>query len=265
MSSTHEAMTDAFSRAEFSELGRWLMVARRRRGLTQRQLADRCGLDQTAVSRMESGVKQPSLAQVAKLARALELPLQWFMNGQEAPGARFPELAVELRHLGIADLFVPDAVVPGAFRPVEQVLALAVSGDSPEPRVVEAMPAVLAWNSWRVPLLRAYSTVHDSRAAPRLGWLADVALTIHRSQVFPGGCHAQRRLEQFVKWSMPRAGEDSLGHPAEDGRTLPPVSKRWKVTYAADLATFRRRAEQLWALREQPSPVRTPPRPSGHE
>jgi transcriptional regulator with XRE-family HTH domain len=226
--------------------------------LTQQQLAERCGLNQTAVSRIERGYHWPTLAQLAQLARVLEVPIQWFINGQEAPGAGLPEMAVELQHLGVVDLLVPAAVVPGAFRPVEQVLALAVTGDRPEPRIVEAIPAVLAWNWWYVPLLQAYSTVPDARAAPRLGWLADIALTIHRNQGFPGGCHEQRRLELFVEWAFPRAEDDGLGHPVDDVKKLPPVSKRWKITYAAGLSRFKERAEQLRTLLQRRSPVRAP-------
>ncbi len=265
MSIQHNERRAAVPPIEFKDLGRWLFVARRHRGLTQQQLAGRSGLYQAAVSRIEKGLHWPTLAQLAQLARVLEVPIQWFINGQEVPGAGLPEIAIELQHAGVVDLLVPDAVVPGAFRPVEQVLAFAVSGDSPEPRVVEAIPALLAWNWWYVPLLQAYSTFPDPRAAHRLGWLADVALTIHRNQGFPGGCHEQRRLELFVEWATPRAEDDGLGHPADDGKKLPPVSKRWKVTYAAGLHTFKERAEQLRALRQRRSPVRTPRRPSENE
>jgi transcriptional regulator with XRE-family HTH domain len=260
MSREHKNRRSTVPAIEFKDLGHWLAVARTHRGLTQQQLSDRSGLDQTAISRIERGLRWPTLAQLVQVARVLEYPIQWFINGQEVPGAGLPELAVELHHLGVVDLLVADSVVPGAFRPVEQVLALAVSGDSPEPRIVEAIPAVLAWNWWYVPLLQAYSTVHDTRAAHRLGWLADVALTIHRNHGFPGGCREQRRLELFVEWAAPWAEADSLGYPADGRESIPPVSKRWKITYAAGLHRFKERAEQLRALVQPRLSVRAPGR-----
>jgi transcriptional regulator with XRE-family HTH domain len=264
MSQTHKNKRGAVRPLEFKDLGHWLAIARTQRGLTQQQLADRCGLGQAALSRMEMGLRWPTLAQLVQLARVLECPIQWFINGQEAPGAGLPEIAVELHHLGVVDLLVAGAVVPGAFRPVEQVLALAVSGDRPEPRIVEATPALLAWNWWYVPLLQAYSTAHDPRAAHRLGWLADVALTIHRNHGFPGGVRDQRRLELFVEWAMPRAEAESLGYPGDGGENLPPVSKRWKITYAAGLRRFEERAEGLKVLVRRPL-VRAPRRPTANE
>jgi transcriptional regulator with XRE-family HTH domain len=47
---------------------------RRRRRLTQRQLAGRCGYSQGAVSLLETGVRQPFARTVLKLARALRVP-----------------------------------------------------------------------------------------------------------------------------------------------------------------------------------------------
>jgi transcriptional regulator with XRE-family HTH domain len=229
-------------------LGRWLAVARARAGLTQQQLAARCDTDQSTVSRLELGERTPTITQTLALANALNVPLQWFLNGQVGPNADLPDLALELRALGVVDLMVRDEAVPGAFRPVEQVMALAVRGDRPDPRIVEAMPAVLAWNGWHVPLLRAYADLHDRRARFRLAWLADVALTIHQTQGFPGGFPEKQHVERYLQEVGSPSEEDSLGHPATGGRRLP-VWKRWKITYAGSLASFRDRAEHLSQLR----------------
>jgi transcriptional regulator with XRE-family HTH domain len=239
---------------ELVHLGKWLLEARTRAGLTQKKLASRSGTDAARISRIELGVELPTVPQLFQFAKVLGVSLQWFINGKNHAGAELPEIALELHSLGVTDLFVPGAVVPGAFRPAEQTIALAVSGDQPEPRIIEAIPAILAWNWWSHTVLRAYSQQSDPRAGNRIAWLAEVALTIHRTVGFPGGCLQRRELEAVVKWwerrLKPPTREDSLGRPAE-GDALPPVSKRWKISYAAPLSAFTERARQLCALRER--------------
>ena len=73
-------------------------------------------------------------ADLLRLAQALQVPLQWFLTGSGKPGRELPDLALELFNLGVLDLWVGDATVPGAFRPPEQLVALAVSGSRPEAR-----------------------------------------------------------------------------------------------------------------------------------
>jgi transcriptional regulator with XRE-family HTH domain len=240
--------------AELRKLGQWLFAARMRQGFTQKELADRSGIAQPRVSGIEQGLVLPTLPQVIQLARALSVPLQWFLNGATEPGSDVPELALELHNLGIVDLLIPDAVVPGAFRPVEQVVVLAVSGNQPDPRIIEAIPAVLAWNRFSAVVLRAYCRRIDRRAGLRLAWLADMVLTVHRVGGFPGGCRQRRALEAMVRWwvqNKPPAGDDDLGRPAKAATVLPPLWRRWKIRYDAPLSAFVERARHLHALRDQ--------------
>ncbi len=44
-------------------------------GLSQEKLAHQAGLDRTYVSGIERGVRNPSLQNIAKIARALKVPL----------------------------------------------------------------------------------------------------------------------------------------------------------------------------------------------
>jgi transcriptional regulator with XRE-family HTH domain len=62
--------------------GRNLMHARAEKGLTQEQLGLRAGLDAAAVSRIESGSREPRIATIVRLAKALEI----------APGTLFEDL-----------------------------------------------------------------------------------------------------------------------------------------------------------------------------
>jgi transcriptional regulator with XRE-family HTH domain len=239
--------------AQLQNLGKWLAKARTREGLTQRELADRAGISQPRVSGIEKGEMLPTLPQVIGLARALTLPVQWFLNGAVMPGTEVPDIALQLQWSGMVDLLVPDAPVPGAFRPIEQLLALAVSGDQPNPRIIEAIPAVLAWNRWIPSRLREYCRPRESRSSIRLAWLADVVITIHRTTGFPGGCPHRKQLEAFVG-PLARAvlalKKDDLGRPGEES-ALPPVSKRWRISYDAPLSAFVERAEHLNVLLEQ--------------
>ena len=234
---------------DFRHLGRHLRRARTRRGLTQKGLAELCGLTQSDISKLESGERWPTPPQLIQLARELGVALQWFLTGDNRPALGLRDVALELRHLGVVDLFVPDAHVPGAFRPPEEVVAWAVRGDCPDPRIVEAVPVVFAWNAWDRRLLTAFARASDPRAAARLAWLADIALTIHQAQGFPGSFLDPLPLQKFLRRTKPRPKPDDLGRPASGDEALPPVSRRWNIHYAAGLSRFQDRAAHLWALR----------------
>lgn len=237
---------------ELTSLAKRLSAVRLKRGLTQTELAARCHLKRQQINYFETGVRVPSLGQLLRIARALDLPLQHFLSGRDRPGTGARDLALELRHLGLVDLWVDRPAVPGAFRRPEEVIALAVSGSSPETRILEGVPALLAWNRWNRILLRAFGRVRGPRTVYRLAWLADIALTLERMGGFPGGCPGKEDLAAFVKRvEKPSADQwDDIGWPAHEPTTSP-LWKRWRITYAADLTTFRHRAEVLVALREE--------------
>ncbi len=236
---------------ELKEIAKWLAVARRERGLSQAELAERCRLKRQQITYFESGARLPSLAQLLQIARALDLPLQRFLSGADRPGSGVREIALELRNLGLIDLWVEGPLVPGAFRRPEEVVALALAGQEPETRIVEGIPAILAWNHWNGLLLRAFARASGPRTVYRLAWLAEVALALERMGGFPGGCPGKEDLAAFVKKvKKPRTERwDSLGKPAHEPLTSP-LWKRWRINYATDLATFRQRAEGLASLRQ---------------
>ncbi len=230
------------------ETAAFLERLRKNLGLTQAQVAERCGLRQSDVSRIETGKRSLSFVEATQFAAILNVPLQALLTGEMQAGTRLGDLALELRHLGIADLMVADERVPGAFRPAEEVAALAVGVERPEPRVIEALPAVLAWNRWRAELLAAFACVTHPLAITRLAWLAEITLTIDRTEGFPGGLISGDDLIRFLD-SVDRPDEpDDLGHPGE-GEPPHRVWKYWRIGYAADLTTFRNRAADLEARR----------------
>jgi transcriptional regulator with XRE-family HTH domain len=236
---------------ELRRLGAYLALARTESGLSQAALAARCGLAQQQVSYFEAGTRTPTLGQVLRIARALDIPIQRLLTGSDRPGADPEGLAVELRRLGVVDLRVRDAPVPGSFRLPEEVINLALVGESPDPRIVEAIPATLAWADLDPHLLAGHAAAAGTTR--RLAWLADVALAIDRRAGFPGGCRKEP-LERFLRaTNHPSESEawDDLGKPAAEPPTSPPW-RRWRIAYDADLAQFRDRAEHLHSRRTQP-------------
>jgi transcriptional regulator with XRE-family HTH domain len=234
-------------------VGKFLADARVSQGFTQEQLARAAGLRQSVISKMETGQRLPSLPQLMKLARILIVPVQWFLTGTTVAGDELRDISMQLRALGIADLEVTNERVPGSFRYDEQVMALALCGNAPPARIIEAMPTVMAWNV-RSPLaLEIFAKIWPGLLY-RLAWLADIAVTIHENQGFPGGCPALVNLEIFLntakrEWAeqKPPPEEQQLGF-GFDVPQRPPVSSRWKILYPAPLASFRERAERLNAM-----------------
>ena len=238
---------------ESGPIGSHLTAARLQRGWSQSELAARCGLSQAQISYFELGRRRPTLDQLIQMARSLDVSLEKLIGGSDRPGDRLSDIAIELRHLGLIDLWVRDSVVPGAFRRPEEVIAQAVSGREPDPRIVEAIPALLAWNRINPILLRAHGQTTRPRVTRRLAWLADIALAIDRRGGFPGGC----RKESLTRFAgripaPPPASEtwDSLGRPMAHTPTSP-IWKRWRINYDADLSQFEQRARHLDELRKE--------------
>jgi len=76
------ALKDKRLREEYDKLGEEyefiasLISARIERSLSQQELADKMGTKQSAISRLESGQSNPSLAFIRKMADALDLKMK---------------------------------------------------------------------------------------------------------------------------------------------------------------------------------------------
>lgn len=236
---------------EWKEVGKHLSRARRQMGLTQKGLADKCQLRQGEISAFESGRRHPTLAQLTELARSLDVPLQWFISGTlEGAVGTLAELTVELRYWGIRDLPMQDIRIPGAFRPVEQLICLAIRGDAVPRLIVESMPYLLATVKWKSRLITAYAReVGDSRVLTRLGWLADITRSLYKAGQLAEAANQRGALNTLSKKATKGEKADSLGHPASDWATVPVVNMRWNMTYASNMDDFKKRVEQLRALK----------------
>ena len=60
--------------------GNRLRTLRTSRNLSQEQLADLAGLDRTYISGVERGKRNVSLLNIAKIARALEVPIEFLVS-----------------------------------------------------------------------------------------------------------------------------------------------------------------------------------------
>ena len=192
-------------------LGSHLTAARLQRGLSQADLAAHCGLSQVQISYFELGRRRPTLDQLVRIAGSLDVSIGKLVAGSDRPGDGMRDIAIELRHLGLVNLWVEDPVVPGAFRRTEEVIARAISGQEPDPRILEAIPAVLAWNRINPILLRAYGLTAKPRVTRRLAWLADIALAIDRRGGFPGGCRKEAARSLHADDPRPPPGSDVVG------------------------------------------------------
>ena len=69
-------------------LGQRIRELRAQKGVTQEELADRCGMFRTYLSRIESGQANPTLTALHTLARGLEVSVLELLSPPEAAMAR---------------------------------------------------------------------------------------------------------------------------------------------------------------------------------
>lgn len=70
--------------------GQRIRELRQAKGMTQEDLADRCGLFRTYMSRIETGKANPTLTMIHALADSVGVPVQSLFDpaGQAAPAAQ---------------------------------------------------------------------------------------------------------------------------------------------------------------------------------
>lgn len=76
--------------ARYKPLGEALWQLRRRAGVSQRELAQRVGLDHTLISKFENGHRRPPADRVLAICEALGVPGETLLGliGEVSPGRR---------------------------------------------------------------------------------------------------------------------------------------------------------------------------------
>lgn len=229
--------------ASTPSFGLQLRHVRRRNGVSQAALARALSVDRSLVSRWESGEREPGYSEVVLAAQVLGIPVSLLVEGlAELPGG--PEIVWrELAARG-APLLSATSRPLWALRPLRDTLADALL--HPDPRVLDYLPALLLTQSEGPRSL--WGACADWGVERRLGWVADIAVGLASSSPAPGGRPAGR-LAQEVRDLCTRpaadADLDSLGFPAEDPTRLPPVFRRWRISYDGDLGRFEEAAGEL--------------------
>ncbi len=214
---------------------------------TQAALSRRSGISRSQIVKMEAGRVIPQLDEAVRIADVLHIPIQRLLTGKTKPSVGLNGIAHELHNLGITDLVVSDAEVPGAFRRSEQVIALALSGDRPEVRIVEAIPYVLSQTKLHVRLAISFAELYDPRVKYRLAWLSDVTLVLARKGIVAIAPDVERPLERLTKTVKKPETRDDLGSPGT--RPKSPIWRRWNMDYSGTLQEFAERARLLDASR----------------
>lgn len=69
-------------------MGIRIRESRAERGISQKHLADLCGIDQTHISRYENGAVEPKASSLARIARALPgVTMEWLVFGSDLDDA----------------------------------------------------------------------------------------------------------------------------------------------------------------------------------
>jgi Zn-dependent peptidase ImmA (M78 family)/transcriptional regulator with XRE-family HTH domain len=109
------------------ELGERIALARMARNLAQSDLAERVGLERTAISKIESGGRRVAALELARIGEAVDRPLAWFLSSSPsaiisrraeqsiAPttGELDAELRLEVLALEVGQLMKLGMLVPG--------------------------------------------------------------------------------------------------------------------------------------------------------
>ncbi len=202
-------------------IGERIRQARKSKGLNQSDLALRVGVSQPAIANWESGVHDPRRLTLAKLADALEAPLDWLAAGDRSS-------AESDKHAAAAYIR----------RPVRHVPVISIRAASLLARDSGADPHVMAEDY--IPVTLGPSklfAVFVNDPAMDLAFLPDTVVVIDYDDRSPDDgdyCLAQINESPVLrKWRGGRGGGTGPArleaHSSEPGHPVIPVTSQTKI------------------------------------
>ncbi len=223
--------------------GERLRRHRKLAGWNQEALARSLSVDRSLISRWESGSREPGLWEVVRAARALGVTVSALVVGSEGLVGGGEVVWREIAARG-APFLAAGGTPLWALRPVQDSVADALL--HPEPRVIDHLPGLLLIEDF--PPRALWGLCADWGVERRLGWIADVALGLTREGGIARRAPRTRALLDLVALCArpnPDEAPDSLGFPASEPGALPPVFKRWRISYDGELERFAVAAREL--------------------
>lgn len=90
------------------QIGLRIRAARKAKGMTQREVSQKTGLDQAYISRLENGTAEGSSSQILSIARAIGASVAYLYNEQDEQGAKVERLSDEAIELARAWQELPE-------------------------------------------------------------------------------------------------------------------------------------------------------------
>jgi transcriptional regulator with XRE-family HTH domain len=209
-----------------------LKGARKVKGWTQQEAAEKLGVSQAYLSLLESGRRRPSPRVLNRLTQLFDLPATAVPPRHETVAPSPSDLAAALAALGYQP-FQHFARHAPLVNPAELLLG-ALQVDSLEPRVAEALPWLvnrypdLDW-TWLLPRVKANDRQN------RLGFVVSLARDLAEKRGESGRAEALRSVEATLERSK-LVREDVFGRSfltASESRWLhehrPEEARHWNV------------------------------------
>jgi len=92
-----------------------LREERKKRGLTQKELGDRCGFETSIISRYESGSREPGSKALTKLSETLGISVDYLMGLSNNPNSQIASTDLDPRESELVATFRQDGW-PGILR-----------------------------------------------------------------------------------------------------------------------------------------------------
>lgn len=130
------------------EVGSRIRAVRKNKKITQKELADKIGISQTAIALWENGSRSTSLDLIDEIAECLDISAGYLLFGEkeDVPAPRIKRKGVIINVLGRVAAGVPiEAItdiidteeITGEMAKTGEFFGLQIKGDSMEPRMAE--------------------------------------------------------------------------------------------------------------------------------